>query len=201
MTSHDELSLNSEGLPKPFQVFIEYQLHYVIGKLTPLAQEINKTEFECIEYFIKANENFQPSDFTPQFLIGCVAFEAVEMLNNINIVGIDQALRKLFLLASFCGSISSLISNQDIKTKLFEEFKRDRAKTAVAAKLANDPKQKALKEIEAKYQDVKHTLHLHGRTAQFGRKMHAEYPIFDDIATINRLVAKLNKSNELIPKK
>ncbi len=79
--------------------------------------------------------------------------------------------------------------------------KTKQARNAALVRLKDDPKQKALKEIEAKYQDVKHIMHLHGRSAQFAREMHAKYSIFDDIATINRLVAKLNKSNELIPKK
>ncbi len=79
--------------------------------------------------------------------------------------------------------------------------KTKQARNAALVRLKDDPKQKALKEIEAKYQDVKHIIHLHGRSAQFAREMHAKYPIFDDIATINRLIAKLNKSNELIPKK
>ena len=79
--------------------------------------------------------------------------------------------------------------------------KTKHATHAAMQRVEKSPKNKALKEIEAKYQEVKHIMHLRGRSAQFAREMHVKYPIFDDIATINRLVAKLNKSNELIPKK
>jgi hypothetical protein len=71
---------------------------------------------------------------------------------------------------------------------------------AVEAKLANDPKQLAKKEIEQIYQANKTQFKRRGYSAQFIREMHAKYPIFESQKTIENLVSALNKENKDIPR-
>lgn len=78
-------------------------------------------------------------------------------------------------------------------------FKSDEALYKAMVRLDNDPKQKALKEIKECYQAVRSQFKRRGYSAQFSRDMHAKYPEITDLDTIKKLVAKLNKSNELIP--
>lgn len=70
------------------------------------------------------------------------------------------------------------------------------AKNAVRKKLKNDPKQKALKEIQLHYDSKKNHFKRRGYSAQFVKEMGAKYPIIESIKTIERLVAKLNKINK-----
>ena len=79
--------------------------------------------------------------------------------------------------------------------------KKKQATNAASVRVQNDPKNKALKEIAIIYEAKKSDFKRHGYSALFSRQMHVKYPIFDSISTIERLVAKLNKSNELIPKR
>ena len=71
---------------------------------------------------------------------------------------------------------------------------------AVRAKLAKDPIQLAKKEIEKHYEENKTQFKRRGFSAQFIREMQVKYPVITDIKTIGRMVAKLNKENELIPR-
>lgn len=75
------------------------------------------------------------------------------------------------------------------------------ARKAVTARLAKDPKQMALTEIQSHYQNVKSQFKRRGYTAQFVRDMHNKYPVITDQKTIANLVAELNKANDLIPRK
>ena len=79
--------------------------------------------------------------------------------------------------------------------------KTRQARNAALKRLKDDPKQKALIEIEAHYEASKSSFKRYGFSAQFAKLMHREYPIFEDIKTIQKLVTKLNKSNEHIPKR
>lgn len=74
------------------------------------------------------------------------------------------------------------------------------AKKAVMAKLENDPKQKALAEIQKHYDSVKGQFKRRGYSAQFIREMHGKYPVITDQKTIANLVARLNKENDQIPR-
>lgn len=78
--------------------------------------------------------------------------------------------------------------------------KQLQGKKAARARLARDPKQSALKEIENLYKNQKSQFKRYGYTAQFVRDMHAKYPIITDSKTIEKLVARLNKENEEIPR-
>ena len=82
---------------------------------------------------------------------------------------------------------------------LFE--RKNRPKYLAYRRLAKDPKQLALKEIAVHYETKKEQFKRRGYSAQFIREMHQKYPEITDIKTIERLVTKLNKSNELIPPK
>ena len=82
---------------------------------------------------------------------------------------------------------------------LFE--KKNRPKYLAYRRLSKDPKQLALKEIAVHYETKKEQFKRRGYSAQFIREMHQKYPEITDIKTIERLVAKLNKSNKLIPPK
>ena len=82
---------------------------------------------------------------------------------------------------------------------LFE--RKNRPKYLAYRRLSKDPKQLALKEIAVHYETKKEQFQRRGYSAQFIREMHQKYPEITDIKTIERLVAKLNKSNELIPPK
>lgn len=70
------------------------------------------------------------------------------------------------------------------------------AKNAVRKKLKNDPKQKALKEIQRHYDSNKFQFKRRGYSAQFVKQMGDKYPIIESHKTIERLVAKLNKINK-----
>lgn len=65
---------------------------------------------------------------------------------------------------------------------------------AALAKLANDPKQEALKEIEMEFHKVSSKFKRHGYGADFCRKMQDKYPIILDHKTIPKLVTRLKKS-------
>jgi|LNAP01.1.fsa_nt_gb hypothetical protein len=67
-------------------------------------------------------------------------------------------------------------------------------------RLANDPKQKALAEIEQHYEANKSQFKRYGYSAQFIREMHANYPIIESQKTIENLVSALNKENDAIPR-
>lgn len=141
-------------------------------------EEIDSLEIEQLTHFINsANQALNVLKFTIEKGNGDVGEQLLEMLAKGNNVVADGLLR----------------SQNYQKTK--------QARNAALARLRGDPKQKALLEIEQKYQAVKSSFKRHGYTAQFARDMHVKYPIFEDIRTIQNLVAKLNKSNELIPKK
>ncbi len=71
---------------------------------------------------------------------------------------------------------------------------------AVNAKIAKDPKTKALKAIEEKYIERQSEFKRYGYSAQFKREMAENYPVITDIKTIERLITKLNKENKLIPR-
>ena len=79
--------------------------------------------------------------------------------------------------------------------------RKSRPKYLAYRRLAKDPKQLALKEIAVHYETKKEQFKRRGYSAQFIREMHQKYPEITDIKTIERLVTKLNKSNELIPPK
>lgn len=79
--------------------------------------------------------------------------------------------------------------------------KTKHATHAAMQRVKNSPKDKALKEIEVQYENTKSSFKRRGFSKQFARDMHQKYPIFDDVVTIERLVTKLNKTNEFIPKK
>lgn len=76
----------------------------------------------------------------------------------------------------------------------------EKGKVAVRKKLANDPKQKALLEIEQHYQAKKSKFKIRGFSAQFIRDMWAQYPVIESQKTIENLVSALNKQNENIPR-
>ena len=92
-----------------------------------------------------------------------------------------------------------MIDFANLIRKLDAKVKSSRGKKIVLIKLANDPVQKAKKEIEVHYQSVKTQFKRHGYGARFIRDMHAKYPVIVDSDTIKRLVTRLNKSNEHIP--
>ena len=79
-------------------------------------------------------------------------------------------------------------------------LKSDEALEKAMAKLAKDPKQKALKEIEAHYQSVKNQFKRRGFSAQFIREMHTKYPEITAIKTIENLVSELNSKNADLPR-
>ena len=79
--------------------------------------------------------------------------------------------------------------------------RKSRPKYLAYRRLAKDPKQLAKKEITIHYETKRKEFKRHGYSAIFIREMHQKYPEITDIKTIERLVTKLNKSNELIPPK
>jgi len=99
--------------------------------------------------------------------------------------------------ASNALSNAIAISSRDAK---LIEARQELAYRGALAKMENDPKQKALKEIRIHYDENKAQFKRRGFTAQFVRDMHDKYPIIKEQKTIANLVAKLNKSNELIPR-
>lgn len=108
------------------------------------------------------------------------------------------------------GQLVDLIKTFYILTSIketragFSELKKfilsTNAKNAVDRKLEKDPKQIALRDIEAQYKVNKSQFKRRGYSAQFARDMQTQYPVITDIKTIEKLVAKLNKGNELIPR-
>jgi hypothetical protein len=86
---------------------------------------------------------------------------------------------------------------------LKDSFKLEKSRTARQSslvKLANDPIQAAKKQIEAHYQNSKNQFRRRGYSAQFIREMYKQYPVIKSIKTIENLVARLNRENELIPR-
>lgn len=83
----------------------------------------------------------------------------------------------------------------------FQDYASIHGKNMVKLKLANDPIQKAKREIEQHYEKQKSQFKRRGYSAEFNREMHKQYPVITDIKTIERLVAELNKKNEHIPPK
>lgn len=75
------------------------------------------------------------------------------------------------------------------------EQKKSFASKGGQARVANSPITKALKEIEQEYHKEAHKFKRHGYGAPFCRKMHDQYPVIEDIKTIQRLVTRLNKKN------
>lgn len=67
-------------------------------------------------------------------------------------------------------------------------------------RLERDPKQKALADIEKHYLANKAQFKRYGYSAEFIREMHDKYPIIQSYKTIENLVTRLNKKNELIPR-
>ena len=63
-----------------------------------------------------------------------------------------------------------------------------------------DPIQLALKEIEQSYKTKKNKFKIYGFSAQFIREMADKYPVITSQKTIERLVTKLNKENDEIPR-
>lgn len=90
-----------------------------------------------------------------------------------------------------CGEIFGHVKYGKYISKLKSEYN--------AIKQQKDPRQLAKKEIEKDYDSVKSQFKRRGYSAIFIREMHQKYPEITDIKTIERLVTKLNKSNELIP--
>lgn len=94
-------------------------------------------------------------------------------------------------------------SDNPLAKALSDSLKLEKSRIARQSsllKLANDPIQIAKKEIEAHYQNSKNQFKRRGYSAQFIREMHKQYPVITSIKTIESLVAKLNKENELIPR-
>lgn len=94
-------------------------------------------------------------------------------------------------------------SDNPVAKALSDSLKLEKSRIArqsSLSKLANDPIQIAKKEIEDHYQNSKNQFKRRGYSAQFIREMHKKYPVITSIKTIESLVAKLNKGNELIPR-
>ena len=89
---------------------------------------------------------------------------------------------------------------KEFSSQAIKVSKSEAAKKSIQKKLENDPKQKWLKEIEKHYEAVKNQFKRRGYSAQFIREMSARYPKIDSQKTIQNLVTKLNKKNELIPR-
>ena len=107
----------------------------------------------------------------------------------------DELIRKIKAAMAGMEFLGRAESGDNIKSRILSEI----GKNAVNIKLANDPKQAALKEIATHYETNKAQFKRRGYSAQFVRDMHAQYPNIQDQKTIANLVAKLNKANELIP--
>lgn len=131
-----------------------------------------------------------------------------ELLNDLNIVvvgALDDVKQSVindpnstyffYPLITSCmilGQIYGKIGFSKSTSKLMSNYAKIR--------LLNDPKQKALAEIEQHYQESKTQFKRRGYTAQFIREMHDKYPIIESQKTIENLVSALNKENELIPR-
>ncbi len=71
------------------------------------------------------------------------------------------------------------------------KVRSETARNAALAKLENDPKQKALKEIESEFNKRKGHFKRRGYGAAFVREMSKKYPIIESQKTIEELVRKL----------
>ena len=71
--------------------------------------------------------------------------------------------------------------------------KTTHAKSAASKRLAKDPKHIALKAIEVKFLASSYPFDIRGYKAKFAKEMLGEYPVIEDIKSINRLVTKLSK--------
>ncbi len=90
-------------------------------------------------------------------------------------------------------------ANDHLKKSLIEQ-KSTFARQGANARLASDPIQKAKVEIEKEYNQRKSQFKRRGYTAEFVREMLEKHTLIKSIKTIEKLVAKLNKDNELIPR-
>jgi hypothetical protein len=114
----------------------------------------------------------------------------------------DSPQKALNLLADSVSALHLSTQGEMLRESFFAR-KNDRkviASKAANARLANDPKQKALKEIEKAYETVKNQFKRRGYSAEFVREMHIKYPVITEQKTIANLVAKLNKVNQHIPR-
>ncbi len=190
----DQLSIPAD-LIIPFKIYAEMQLSYITERLKTLAQEINKSDVECINYFWKANEDFQSSNFTPQFLIGYAFVESADVLENISTTSPKGIFNAIFSLGYTYGTVQALIGDEIDRPKLFEQFRSEWGKKSVAKKLANDPKQSAKEEITKEFLLVQSQFKRRGFTAQFVREMADKYPIIESYKTIEKLTTELKKKH------
>lgn len=107
----------------------------------------------------------------------------------------DNHEKALDLLAD---SVSALhLSTQgEMHVESYFARKNDRsvnARKAANARLASDPKQLALKEIEKEFNASKYPFNKRGYTAKFVKEMAEKYTVIKDSKSIANLVAKLKK--------
>jgi hypothetical protein len=96
------------------------------------------------------------------------------------------------------------ILDSELKEKisiLDELIKSSFASRAGKARAERDPAYIALREIEVLYAARKHLFKLRGRSTEFAVEMHAKFPEIKNLESIKKLVTKLNKTNDLIPRK
>jgi hypothetical protein len=96
------------------------------------------------------------------------------------------------------------ILDSELKEKisiLDELIKSSFASRAGKARAERDPAYIALREIEVLYAARKHLFKFRGRSTEFAIEMHAKFPEIKSLESIKKLVSKLNKTNDLIPRK
>jgi hypothetical protein len=105
--------------------------------------------------------------------------------------GMTNQLIRLFNAAEI--KISDLNATSDYMRSQYINVRSDFARNAALARVAKDPKQKALKEIETEFHKVSGQFKRRGYGAQFIREMADKHPIITDTKTISKLVARLKK--------
>lgn len=111
--------------------------------------------------------------------------------------GMKTHYRESFYSAALTGigwlSREAGIDFGEIKKLAISETKRH----AALARVAKDPKEAAMQEIEKMHEDLKPHQKTRGYLAPFARAMQSKYPILESTAAIERRIRKLRSKNLL----
>ncbi len=177
-----------------------------------LAERIEKRKPEYLAYpdaaeymlamniILKMGEDRQA---TPEEFQAALILEEVIAIEGCLSVGSDKEIHE-----GETETMLVILTNRlDKKINVLKELEFDNVKSHVArsggiAKAKNSPIATAKKEITDRYNAKKHIFAIRDHSAKFVREMYVEYhTVITSVKTIERLVAELNKANELITSK
>ena len=187
--SHDELVANAKNLSN--RLYKDLEL---------LASKIGKNFQECVNDFVKQHSMQKPpgndesfyTEPTPSAILGGALISCSAANSAIENMHFDL-LMDIFISISYAhGVVQTLVNEKKAKSELMRSYANIR--------FESDPIQLALKEIEQSYKTKKTKFKIYGFSAQFIREMADKYPVITSQKTIERLVTKLNKENDEIPR-